>query len=724
MLPARVERLLAPLICTIAWLTCAPATAQGDGKFADTNSRAALDSRIAREGSAKVIVTLQLPAPFRAPGYLSAEAGQAQRATIADVQQRVLAELASAQVAHAERFREVPQIAMTVGASALARLAVSPLVATVVEDSLSRPLLDQSVPRVGAPAMWSNGLTGTGQVVAVLDTGVQGAHPFLTGSVVSGACYSNANQSGISSTPDYRAQSACPGGAPAIIGPFAAEPYPGACQPPHCNHGTQVAGVIAGRNNGSFSGVAPGAQLIAVQVFTWFDNAAFGPVCGGGFSCVAAYASDVIRGLQRVSELRTTYNIAAVNLSLGGGFFDNTSQCDALDPRKPMIDTLRSQGIATIAPSGNGGAVNGLQAPGCISSLASVGATNDADAVEPYSNSASFLTLLAPGTMINTSVPFGPYGNATGTSLAAAHVAGGVALVKQARPDATVGNVFVAMTSTGLPRTDPKNGLTKPRLRIDQAAQSLPRHTGFSAIGTFVNGLWSLDNNGNRTWEGTAGGDLQISFGVAGDIPVVGDWNGSGFSKIGVFRAGKWYLDYNGNGVWDGPSVDRVYAFGLSDDKPVVGVWTAGGPARIGVFRNGTWYLDINGNGQWDAGDALHAFGTGGDEPVAGDWNGDGVSKIGVFRSGTWYLDYNGNRAWDGPATDLFYTFGTAGDIPVVGDWNGKGPDKIGVFRSGGWYIDYAGGGAWAGAIADLFFTFGGSGHRPAVGKLWQLIIG
>jgi len=48
--------------------------------------------------------------------------------------------------------------------------------------------------------------------------------------------------------------------------------------------------------------------------------------------------------------------------------------------------------------------------------------------------------------------------------------------------------------------------------------------TGIMRIGVFRNGLWYLDINGNDAWDGS---DATIPFGVPGDIPVVGNWNGS-----------------------------------------------------------------------------------------------------------------------------------------------------------------------------------------------------
>jgi hypothetical protein len=92
------------------------------------------------------------------------------------------------------------------------------------------------------------------------------------------------------------------------------------------------------------------------------------------------------------------------------------------------------------------------------------------------------------------------------------------------------------------------------------------------APGVFHEGSWYLDVNSNGTWDG-CGPDLCLAFGLPGDIPVVGDWNGSGMAKIGVFRNGEWYLDLNSNGAWDGCTVDRCMGFGLPGDRPIVLTW-------------------------------------------------------------------------------------------------------------------------------------------------------
>jgi hypothetical protein len=167
---------------------------------------------------------------------------------------------------------------------------------------------------------------------------------------------------------------------------------------------------------------------------------------------------------------------------------------------------------------------------------------------------------------------------------------------------------------------------------------------GFSEVGVFRpnTGMWYVDLNGNDQWSG-CGGDGCHHFGMEGDLPVAGDWNNGGPAKIGVFRpsTGMWYLDYNGNGQWDGCGTDSCIHFGMSGDQPVSGDWNGSGSGKVGVFRPSTsmWYLDYNGNGQWDGCqiDWCISFGMGMDEfqPVVGDWDGTRFSKVGAFRSST-----------------------------------------------------------------------------------------
>ena len=127
---------------------------------------------------------------------------------------------------------------------------------------------------------------------------------------------------------------------------------------------------------------------MAIQVFSRFNTRTD---CGGSPPCALAWDSDIIAGLERVYALRTAHNFSSVNLSLGGGLF--TSPCDTA-PHRPIIDNLRSVGIATVIAAGNDSSTAGISEPGCISSAISVGATTKTDAVAFYSNVASFMSLL------------------------------------------------------------------------------------------------------------------------------------------------------------------------------------------------------------------------------------------------------------------------------------------------------------------------------------------
>jgi hypothetical protein len=113
-----------------------------------------------------------------------------------------------------------------------------------------------------------------------------------------------------------------------------------------------------------------------------------------------------------------------------------------------------------------------------------------------------------------------------------------------------------------------------------------------------------------------------------GDLPVVGDWDGDGVAHLGLFRpsTGQWFLEYNGNRSWNGCGKDRcIGSFGVPGDRPVTGDWNGSGKSKIGVFRpsTGQWMLDFNGNGTWDGCGVdvcVTSFGVAGDIPVAGKW--------------------------------------------------------------------------------------------------------
>ncbi|MBZ5535410.1 MAG: S8 family serine peptidase [Acidobacteriia bacterium] len=441
----------------------------------------AFDSLIAKAeagGSVRVIVGLRMN--FHPEGQLGdAAVVQLQRSSIARAQDALIAQMTASNIQSLRRFSFIPYLAIEVDAAGLQLLKSFPEVVSVEEDVPVPPALAESVPLIGGPAAWASGFSGAGQTVAILDTGVDKTHPFLAGKVVSEACYS---------TTTANSTSLCPGGVQATTSPDSGINCDTLTMP-ICAHGTHVAGIAAGKANGAigFSGVAKDANIISIQIFSRFDN----PVdCGGSAPCVLSYDSDQIFALQRVQELSSSLSIAAVNLSLGGGQF--FAFCDSQSPAvKAAIDSLRSLGIATVIASGNNGFNDSLNSPACISSAISVGSTDDgssgtrADTISSFSNSAFFLNLLAPGRWITSSIPGGVFATEAGTSMSAPHVTGAWAIVKSKAPAATVDQVLSALSSTGLPLTDPRNGITKPRIRVDSALGALG--VAQYAPGTVVN---------------------------------------------------------------------------------------------------------------------------------------------------------------------------------------------------------------------------------------------
>jgi subtilisin len=428
---------------------------------------AELSQKALIEGKVPVIVHLAVP---MTPEGLLADSGSltAQRQGIAAAQGNVLAALAgvSHQVRH--RYETLPFLALEADPVALSVLNVlTGVVLRVEEDELSQPMLAESVPLIQGNAAWGAGFTGSGQVIAILDTGIDKSHSFLSGQVVEEACYSgNGN---------------CPNGMTTQLGSGAAVPCTYA--PSACRHGTHVAGIAAGLG-GSFSGVAKGTNLMAVQIFSRFTGPAY---CGSGEDpCALSFTSDQLAGLERVFALRNIYAFSSVNMSLGGG--QAFSNCDS-DPRKIAVDNLRSVGIATVIASGNNGFTNSLSVPACISTAISVGSTQDgslgttADAISSFSNSAPFLSLLAPGEWINSSIPGNAFANFRGTSMATPHVAGTWAVLKQAKPSASVTEILTALQATGLPITDARNGITKARIKIADALLTLfPSPAGYKTF--------------------------------------------------------------------------------------------------------------------------------------------------------------------------------------------------------------------------------------------------
>ena len=467
---------------------------------------ATLRGKVRSENRVRVIVGLRTGSGSAAVAVDGPGGVSRRPAGIARAQESLMIRMSSHRVSSIRRFKFMPYVALEVDAAALEALAADREVLSIEEDQTVKPMLADSTSLIGAPRAWSQGYAGAGQTVAVLDTGVDGNHPFLTGKVVSEACYSGAGS---------RNLSLCPGGETESTEPGSGRPCPSNFS--DCFHGTSVAGIAAGYGT-EFSGVARDARIIAIQVFSQ---------CGG--DCLTAPGSDLLAGLERVLELSASLDIAAVNISLGGALYEE--KCDADFPAvKAAMDNLRAAGIATIVAAGNESSSTEITFPSCISSAISVGSTDgigdgtSREAVSDFSNSSHLLDLLAPGREINTSVLDDGFRRDSGTSFSAPHVAGAWAVLKSKAANASIQQLFNVLSRTGIPINDPRNELIKPRIQLDAAVDAVVPPISYSRNTRLT--LTAAPHPGYRftLWRGcddSAGNRCVVAMNAAKNVTAV-----------------------------------------------------------------------------------------------------------------------------------------------------------------------------------------------------------
>jgi len=269
---------------------------------------------------------------------------------------------------------------------------------------------------VGAPDLWARGHTGVGVVVAILDTGVDALHQDLAG--------------------PYR------GG---DNGWF--DPYGQRAEPHDVNgHGTQAAGLIVGGDAGGTAiGVAPGAQWIATRIF---DDAGQGTVSGIHQAFQWLLDPDGDPGTDDAPDVANN----------SWGFQDRPNEC-YLEFTEDLA-LLRAAGIVMVFSAGNGGpasdtSISPANNPGAfaVGGVHETGQIMLSSARGPSAcGSGTFPALVAPGAGVRTAdltlggaLP-GSYTGVSGTSFSAPHVAGAIALLLSAHPEATVDQVEQALT--------------------------------------------------------------------------------------------------------------------------------------------------------------------------------------------------------------------------------------------------------------------------------------
>ncbi len=326
------------------------------------------------------------------------------------------------------RYRNLPVVAVELTELAeLDELIGSEMVWGIHAEQIFTADLAQSLAHINQPEAQAAGHEGTGTSVVIFDTGADYRVADL------GSC----------TAPDS-------GGSCRVKVHQDIAPNDG--QLDANGHGTNVAAIVAQ--------VAPGADILDLDVFN-----------GAGAS-----STDILTGIDWVISNVDTYNIVAMNMCLGGGKY--TAECGST-PYETSLALARDAGVLAAIASGNDAWKNAMAAPGCSPSAVSVGAVYDsnmgpigwsgcsdsstaADQVTCFSNSTSFLDLLAPGALITA-------GGHTmgGTSQATPHVAGAMAVVAAAFPSYTPDQIE-AQLNTGISITD-TNGVTKPRIDLEAA---------------------------------------------------------------------------------------------------------------------------------------------------------------------------------------------------------------------------------------------------------------
>jgi subtilisin family serine protease len=350
---------------------------------------------------------------------------------------------------------------------ALASLQRNPNVEEVFNDPLSvaagaicidpaPPPVPESYPwglqMIDVPAVHQRwpGLWGAGVTVAILDTGIDWSHPELSPRIGGGY---NARAGGGSSADDN-------------------------------GHGTHMAGIIAGAINGlGISGVAPQAAFLAVKVLDQYG---------------AGYLSDVVNGLQWVYNYNNGSPLV-INMSLG---FSTDSP-----PLQQAIQSLYASGVIMVASAGNrcaqspgqdegGGDCQGGPALVCDPSqtavkypaaydswVLAVAATDFYDDITAYSLTGSQVDVAAPGGSKATGIRIlsttkgscagGCYGEGSGTSQAAAHVTGAVALALQLDPGLPFEEVRSVLQTTAVDLRYPATQQGAGRINVKKMVQAL-----------------------------------------------------------------------------------------------------------------------------------------------------------------------------------------------------------------------------------------------------------
>jgi subtilisin family serine protease len=359
-----------------------------------------------------------------------------------------------------ERWGGGPAFEMEIDRADLETLRTDSRVRAVEIDEGGQGALMQSVPLIGVNAVRAQGFDGNGVTIAVLDTGIDVNNPDFAGRIVAQRCFCD-NLDGTGCCPNGEVEQAGDGSASDDNG-----------------HGTHVTGIAAGGGGSAPAGVAPRAKIVAVKVL---DR-----------SNAFRSFTQVYRALQWIADERM--DVRVINMSLGSWALYSTSTCGSAAIALGMEDViakLHRRGVLITASTGNQGSKTAIALPACIQDVLGVGAVYDSvgsysyyGCADPsahfgnvtcFTNSNDAIDIVAPGAPITASRRGGGSTTYAGTSMAAPHVAGVIALMAQVGgTNLTANEIEQILKSTGKTAVDPRNGRAFPSLDAAAAVAATP----------------------------------------------------------------------------------------------------------------------------------------------------------------------------------------------------------------------------------------------------------